>query len=134
MPAANVPRTLLCYTRPVAPKHLFRDPDSIPRSKHGTERDLAQIGTWTLAQREQMDERFAAAMLAAGYGSTMPSTTFGARNPIAGYLRSDYLAAAMPRAARGGAVAGTISGNLGLLLPVSLPESRKPRHPLGSSP
>jgi len=79
----------LCYTRTVAPKHQFRDPDSIPRFKPGTERDLERVGAWSLAEREKMDQQFVAAMLAAGYGTTTPSTHFGTRSPVAGYRRSD---------------------------------------------
>jgi len=73
----------------VAPKHVFRDPDSIPRSKHGTERDLAQVGYWPASEREHMDQRFAAAMQAAGYSTTTPSTIAGTRSPVANYQRSD---------------------------------------------
>ena len=80
-------RTSLCYRRTVAPKHNLRDPDLIPRSKHGTEGDLAQVGTWSLVERERMDQRFAAAILAAGHATTMPSTHFGTRSPVANYQR-----------------------------------------------
>jgi hypothetical protein len=76
----------LCYMRTVAPKHSMRDPD-LARPRNGTERDLAQVGFWPASERERMDQRFAAAMQAAGYGSTMPSTHFGTRNPVAGYRR-----------------------------------------------
>src|SRR5262249_27094063 len=78
----------LCYIAPVAaPQRLFRDPDSIPRHGHGTERDLDRVGNWTLAEREKMDERFAAAMMAAGYASTLPSTHFGTICPVANHQR-----------------------------------------------
>jgi hypothetical protein len=74
----GLPRCL-CYTRTVAPKHS--------RPRNGSERDLEQVGFWPASERERMNERFAAAMQAAGYGSTMPSTHFGTRNPVAGYRR-----------------------------------------------
>jgi hypothetical protein len=68
----------------MAAKHNFVDPDLAPRSKQGAETNLA-LGTWTQAEREEMNERFVAAMQAAGHAATTPSTIAGTRNPISGY-------------------------------------------------
>jgi hypothetical protein len=73
----------------MAPKHLFRDPDLIPRSKHGAEGDLGQVGSWPVSERQRMDRQFINAMLRAGYSTTMASTHFGTIRPVRGYQRSD---------------------------------------------
>jgi hypothetical protein len=69
-------------------KRSFRDPDLIPRH-HEREEHLGQVGYWPAGEREKMDQQFAAAMQAAGYGTTAPSTHFGTRAPIAGYRRTE---------------------------------------------
>jgi len=66
---------------------LVRDPGSIPRHHPGSERDLGQVGYWSAGERQRQDEAFAAAMQAAGYSATLPSTHFGTRNPVANYQR-----------------------------------------------
>jgi hypothetical protein len=46
-----------------------------------------RVGYWTQLEHERMDATFGKAMEAAGYSSTMPSTCFGTKAPIAGYQR-----------------------------------------------
>jgi hypothetical protein len=71
----------------MAPKHLFRDPDLLPRHRHGSEGDLGQVGSWPVSERKLMDERFVAAMVRAGHATTTPSTHFGTIRPVRGYQR-----------------------------------------------
>jgi hypothetical protein len=70
-------------------KFLFRDPDTIPHHRHGGEMNLAQVGAWTLQERERMNQAFVAAMVAAGHNITAPSTHPGTIRPVANYQRSD---------------------------------------------
>ena len=48
-----------------------------------------RVSSWTQLQRERMNAAFLAAMQAAGYGLTAPSTVAGTRNPILGYQREN---------------------------------------------
>src|SRR5262245_38606537 len=75
----------------MAPKHSYRDPDSIRTeySRDVGEASLAQNGTWQTDQLLEMNDAFTAAMQSAGYAITTPSTTFGTQRPIVGYQRED---------------------------------------------